>query len=179
MDMTTLIGILGGVILVGGAAYPDRANVRPITSMKDWLFFSGGVIMLIYSIVGYVAGGSIFFLFLEALVNLAGILMMLEASERMTTPAISVAAIGLIIWSFVLFPDSVTFLFVLGLAGISMGYCFPGGTMRREVALMLGSALIAFFSFLEASWIFCWLNLFFAAFSMMQVVRMRHAGNGI
>jgi hypothetical protein len=45
------------------------------------------------------------------------------------------------------------------------------GTIRRVLALTLGSALIAIFSYIEASWIFFWLNVFFALFSAYYVAR--------
>ncbi len=173
MDMTTAIGIAGGVILVLGAAWPDTKGVKPIRSVKDWLFALGGLIMLIYSTLNYFAGGSIFYVFLQGLVNLSSIFMMTEIDDRIDTPILSLATVALIIWSLLIQPSLVTVLFILGLAGIAIGYALNGGTVKREAALFAGSALIALFSYIEASWIFFWLNIFFAAFSLLQIVKMK------
>ncbi len=49
------------------------------------------------------------------------------------------------------------------------------GTSRREFALFAGSALIAFFSYLTATWVFFWLNVFFALFSGYYLLKtLRH-----
>lgn len=167
-----MIGILGGIILVCGAAYPDRPNVRPLTSIKDWLFALGGLAMLVYSIMNYLAGGSVFFVFLQGLVNLSSVFMMLETDDRIDTPVMIVATLALIAWSLWLIPGINTVIFILGLSGIGIGYCSTGGTIRRNMALLLGSALVAFFSFIEGNMIFFWLNVFFAGFSLVQVVKM-------
>ena len=172
MNISTIVGIVGGIVLVVGAAYPDRPNVRAITSAKDWLFAAGGLIMLAYSIMNYLAGGSVFFIFLQALVNLSSIFMMLETNDRIDTPVMIVATLGLIVWSLWILPDLSTIPFILGLSGIAIGYCSTGGTKRREVALILGSALVALFSYIEGNQIFFWLNVFFATFSGIQLFRM-------
>ena len=168
MDNLTLLGTVGGVVLVCGAAYPDRPGIKPIRSVKDWLFAIGGVCTLLYSVIGYFQGGSVFFVFLQALVNLSSIFMMADLDERIGTPIVALAGLGLIAWSFRLDAGMQTVFFVLGLAGIAVGYCSKGGTSHRELALLLGSALIALFSYLQASWVFFWLNLFFAFFSALQ-----------
>ncbi len=170
---TMLLGILGGIVLVAGAAWPDRQGIKPVTSVKNWLFAIGGLLMLVYSTFNYLAGGSIFFIFLQAVVNLSSIFMMLDVDDRIDQPIIAVATIALIITSFILFPGFGTVPFVLGLGGIALGYCSTGATVRREAALFVGSALIALFSYLDASWIFFWLNVFFAFFSAVHMLSLR------
>lgn len=121
--------------------------------------------MLLYSILGYQAGGPIFFVILEILVALSTLLMMLNTPDKIDVPLIGISSLGLIIWSLFLFEGYGTILFVLGLCGVGLGYALQMGSLQRNVALTLGSALIAVFSFMEASWIFFWLNGFFAVFS--------------
>jgi hypothetical protein len=169
MDFTTLIGTIGGVVLVAGAAYPDRPGVRPITSIKDWLFAIGGLLMLVYSVMNYLAGGTVFFVFLQALVNLSSVFMMLDTDDRIDTPIIALGGVVLVAWSLWLLPGFRTVLFVLGLAGIAAGYCSKGGTTRRELLLGIGSAFVAYFSYIEGNAVFFWLNLFFALFSALQL----------
>jgi len=170
VDIPGIIGIAGGVILVAGAASPDRPILRPVASLKNWLFAVGGFVMLVYSVMNWRLGGSVFFVFLEGLVNLSSVFMMLDTDDRIDAPIIGVATVGLILWSLRLFPGFRTILFILGLAGVAVGYCSDAGTRRRETALLAGSALIAGFSYLEHNWIFLWLNFFFAVFSLSQLV---------
>ncbi len=166
MNITFLTGLIGSLILVTGAALPEsKRKIHPIKSIKNWFFALGGLIMLIYAILGYLDGGAIFFVILEILVVLASILMMLDAPDKVDVPVISISGLGLIIWSFYLFEDYKTIIFILGLCGVGLGYTFDSNTTKRNTALTLGSLLIAVFSLIEASWIFFWLNLFFAIFS--------------
>ncbi len=172
MTPTFLIGLIGSLILVTGAALPDRVMRHPYQSPKNWCFGIGALFMLTYSTLNYLAGGPIFFIFLQALVILSTIFMMLDVDDRIDTPIIIVAALGLVVWSLVLSQGYETLFFILGLVGIALGYELKGGTIRREVALILGSILIALFSYVSETWIFFWLNVFFALFSMWEVWRI-------
>lgn len=164
-DYIFYIGLAGAIILVLGAAAPDRKVSHPTKSLKNWLLALGGVFMLVYSSLDYMNGGLVFFVFLQGLVNVASLLMMLNVSDKIDVPVISVAAVALIGWSLFLFEGYNTVFFILGLAGIGLGYAMDSATFRRNMALLLGSILIALFSYLEKSWIFFWLNVFFAIFS--------------
>jgi len=172
MDTIFLTGLAGSLILVTGAGWPVHRVSHPIRSTKNWLFAIGGLLMLLYAILGYLVGEPIFFVFLEILIVIASILMMLDTSDKVDIPIIAITGIGLIIWSLTLFESYNTVFFTLGLTGIGLGYVFDTGTFRRNFTLMLGSALIALFSYIEASWIFFWLNLFFAIFSGYYAVKL-------
>ncbi|MDP2691465.1 MAG: hypothetical protein U1C97_00920 [Candidatus Gracilibacteria bacterium] len=165
MPITFPIGILGGLILVIGAAYPDKPVRHPVQSTRNWLLSIGGLLMLTYSILNYLEGGPVFFIFLQGLINIASIFMMSNAPEKISTPIIVVSGMSLIVWSLSLFEGINTFFFIIGLSGIALGYVLKPGTFRRNLALFTGSVLIAVFSYIEASWIFFWLNVFFAIFS--------------
>ena len=128
--------------------------------------------MATYSTLNYLAGGPIFFIFLQALVILSSIFMMLDVDDRIDSTVTIVAAIGLIIWSFYLSQGYETLIFILGLVGIALGYELKGGTLKREFALIAGSVMIALFSYLSATWIFFWLNVFFALFSGWEAWRI-------
>ncbi len=172
MDIPFLTGLFGSLILILGAAWPTpKKQMHPAKSTKNWLFAIGGLIMLIYAILGFQAGGAIFFVILEILVLFASILMMLNVPDKYDLPLISVVGLALIVWSLFLFEDYNTVFFVLGLIGIGLGYASKMGSLHRDIALTSGSALIAYFSYQEASWIFFWLNLFFAIFSFYYLVK--------
>ncbi len=172
MDLTWITGIVGALLLVTGAALPERAE-EPLASPKDWCFAIGGFVMLLYAIFNYMAGGPIFFLFLELFVNVASVFMMFNVRDSIDTPIMIGVGIIFILWSLLLFQGIGTLFFVAGLTGIAMGYVMQTGTFRRSVALTVGSALIALFSYLSGSWIFFWLNVFFALFSLYYVWQLR------
>lgn len=170
MDYIFLTGLIGSLILVVGAAWPEIKDVKhPTKSIKNWLFAIGGFAMLLYAIFGYQQSGQAFFMILEIFVTISSILMMLNTSDEIDTPILTVSSLGLIVWALYLFEGYNTIFFILGLCGIGLGYAFQMGTLRRSVALTLGSTLIALFSYMEASWIFFWLNTFFAIFSAYYV----------
>ncbi len=173
MDITFLIGVIGALVLVAGAAYPAKKVKHPTHSAKNWLFAVGGLIMLIYSILNYLAGGAIFFIFIQILVNISSILMMSNTSDKVDSVIISIAGVSLIAWSLTLFEGYNTVFFILGLVGIALGYALETGTFRRNFALTIGAILIAIFSYIEASWIFFWLNIFFALFSGYYTFKLR------
>jgi hypothetical protein len=166
MNSIFLTGVLGSFLLVLGAAWPTtRAGKKPYQSIKNWLFAIGGYVMLAYAVLGYLGGGPIFFIFLEALIGIASIMMFLSVDDRIDAVVIGISGIGFVIWSLTLFEGYNTVIFIFGLVGIGLGYAFDDGTLRRDIALTVGSLLVALFSYLESSWIFFWLNIFFALFS--------------
>lgn len=172
MNFAFLIGLAGSLVLVVGAAWPPSSHVnQPVRSVKNWLFALGGLFMLFYAYLGYLQGGPIFFVILEILVVLASVLMMMNISDKIGASIISSSGFFLILWSLWLFEGYGTVIFILGLCGIGLGYVFKMGTLRRDAALTLGSTLIAMYSYLEASWMFFWLNVFFAIFSGYYFVR--------
>ena len=153
MDIAFYVGLAGALILVTGAAWPIEKVKHPIYSKKNWLLAVGGAIMLLYATLSYLAGGPVFFIFIQSLVVVASAMMMLNISDKITTPIIIIIGITLIIWSLYLFEGYNTVFFIIGLTGIGLGYTLEMGTIRRNVALMLGGILIAVFSFIEASWL--------------------------
>lgn len=172
MDYIFITGLVGALVLVTGAAWPEPKKTKhPTKSIKNWLFAIGGLTMLIYAALNFLQGGPIFFIFLQSLVVIASILMMLNIPDTIDTPIIVICGIALIIWSIYLFENYNTVFFILGLTGIGLGYVFKMATLRRSVALMLGGALIALFSYIGANWIFFWLNVFFAIFSAYYVYK--------
>jgi hypothetical protein len=171
MDYIFFTGLIGSLVLVTGSAWPDKKRGRPIKSIKNWLFTIGGILMLYYAIFGYLTGGPIFFIYLETLVVIASILMMINIDDRIDASIIGILGTGFIILSLYLFEGYSTIFFIIGLSGIGLGYAFKTGTKRRSAALFLGAALIALFSYIEQSWIFFWLNVFFAVFSAYYLVK--------
>ncbi len=172
MDYIFLTGLLGSLVLVTGAAWAEPLkNTHPMKSVKNWLFGVGAVIMLLYSVLGYLNGGPIFFALLESLVVIASVLMMMNIDDRISAAIIGISGALFIVWSLSLFSGYNTVVFILGLTSIGLGYAFKMGTHRRNLALTLGSLIIATFSFLESSWVFFWLNVFFAIFLRYYFVK--------
>lgn len=170
-DVNFWVGIIGSVILVAGAAYPSGKIKAPYKSLKNWLFAIGGLAMLGYAVLNYMAGGSIFFVILQIFINAASVLMMLDTPDKVDIPFIVIVGSAMIAWSLTLFEGYNTVFFIIGLSGIGLGYAFDFGSLRREVALTLGSILIAVFSYIEGDWIFLGLNAFFALFSGYYALR--------
>jgi len=178
MNLAFITGILGSLILVVGAACPEPKNkVHPTKSLKNWLLAIGGIIMFIYALLNFQQGGQIFFVILEILVVIASIMMMLDTKDTIDSIIIALSGIGLLIWSLILFEDHSTVIFILGLTGVGLGYVFKMATLRRIIALTLGSTLIAIFSLIEANWIYFWLNTFFAIFSAFYLIKIIFAKN--
>jgi len=171
MDSTFIIGLLGSIVLVAGAAYPIEQVSHPAKSIKNWLYLLGGLGMLLYSTLNYLAGGPIFFIILQIFINATAILMMLNTPDRFDTPLIMILGAAMVVWSLTLFEGYLTILFIVGLSGIGLGYALDMGTFKRNAVLALGSGLIALFSYVERSWIFFWLNVFFALFSGYYVAK--------
>ena len=167
------LGVLGGIILVAGAAWPAHAIENPLKSPKNWLLALGGLMMLIFSSLDfYFNQAPFFFILLQLLVSVASVLMMAKAGDKWSTIILTLSAALLVAWSLLIFEDQSTIFFILGLLGIGIGYALEGGTVRRNIALMIGSVLIAYFSYLGQSWIFFWLNAFFALFSAWYVYKL-------
>jgi len=145
MDYVFLTGIIGSLILVTGAAWPEAGDEKhptaSVKSVKDWLFAIGGFVMLAYAILGYIQGGSVFFIFLQTLVVIASIMMMLDTPDKVDIPVVTGIGIILIIWSLYLFEGYNTIFFIVGLSGIGLGYTFDMGSLRRSVALTSGAAI--------------------------------------
>jgi hypothetical protein len=171
MEITFLVGLLGSITLVSGAFYPDVPVSHPLRSVKNWLFALGALTMLIYSTLNYFAGGSIFFIFLQGFVSISSAFMMLNVNDRIDTPLLGFAGLCFIVASLYLFEGYNTVFFILGLSGIGMGFAMQNCTFRRDLTLALGGSLIALFSFIEANWLFFWLNVFFASFSGYHAFR--------
>jgi hypothetical protein len=165
MNSPALIGIAGSLVLVLGAALPDRAGTHASLSLKNWCFGTGALVMFAYSILNYLAGAPVFFVFLEGLVVVASALMLFDVPDRIDVPLMIALSACFVLWSLFLFQGWETLVFIGGLGAVAVGYVAKTGGPHREIVLFLGSALIALFSYWTKTWVFFWLNLFFAAFS--------------
>lgn len=168
---TFLVGLIGSLITVTGAAWNEKRKVEALKSIKNWLFAVGAIFLLTYAIMGYLSGGSIFYVMIESMVIIASILMMVDANDKTDTIILSVFGLGFVTWSLYLFEDLKTLYFIVGLTGVSLGYALEMGSIKRSAALTIGSILIAIFSYTEQNWIFFWLNVFFAIFSGYYLIQ--------
>ncbi len=159
-----IVGIIGSIVLVVASARPSRSK-QPIHSTKNWLLAIWALIMLIYSFMFYLHWWTIFFFILELLLVLASILMMLDTDDKLDTILLSIAWIGLVIWSLFIFSWYTTLIFIFWLIILSFGYVLDSQSIYRDLSLTIGSLLIVIFSYLEPNRIFFFLNLFFAIFS--------------
>jgi hypothetical protein len=170
MDLRFLIGLLGSIILVAGV-------VIPVLKWKDGLFAMGNACMFAYALLGYLAGGPIFFLILQIFIAVSTLCMLLRVPDAYDTPILALVGAGLVMWSLFLFEGYSTAIFVVGLILLGIGFAMEGGSVKREYALMLGSGVIAAFSVLMRDWIFVGLNVAFAFFSLLNILRaMRKEG---
>ncbi|MBI2117298.1 hypothetical protein HYT95_00205 [Candidatus Peregrinibacteria bacterium] len=169
MDYRLLIGLIGSVLLVAAVAL--RSQKR-----KNNFFAIGNVCMFTYALLGYFQGGPIFFLILQMFILLSTLCMLFHVPDAYNTPILAMGGIALIWWSLSIFQDYSTAIFVVGLALLGIGYAMHSGTLRREIALMIGSAIIALFSFLMRDWAFFGLNILFCGLSLVNVVRFHKAG---
>lgn len=165
LTLNFFIGIIGAIILVTGAAWPEKAIKHPAKSSKNWLFLIGGLFMLAYSILNYLNGGSIFFVILQAYINTSSIFMMTNIKDSIDGPLMALLGAILVGLSLYLFEGIQTAIFVGGLSFLGVGFVLANNTVKRNSALTVGSIFISYFSFLEKDWIFFGLNAFFALFS--------------
>ena len=167
MDYRLLIGILGSAILVAGIANTDQRA-------KNILFAIGNAYMFLYALVGYLTGGPIFFLILQIFIALSTLCMLLKVPDTYDTPILAVGGLALVGWSLSLFQDYTTAIFVVGLALLGIGFAMESGTLKREMALMIGSIVIAVFSYLMRDWVFVGLNVLFSALALVNVRQLAH-----
>lgn len=175
MDLRFWIGLLGSVLLIIGSALPDHPVKAPWKSGRNWLFACGNIGMFLYALLGYLAGGPIFFLILQIFIACSTLFMMIGTPDRFDTPALSIVGGGLLVWSLVLFEGIGTAIFVCGLALLGIGFALQMGTARRQAALCIGSVAIAVFSVLARDWIFVILNVCFALFSGAHALRLHRS----
>ena len=168
--MINFLGILGGLILVAGAAWPVHEVSHPVKSIKNWLYGLGAFFMLLFSTLGYFYGDALFFfVILQLYVVFASVLMFLNIREKLSIILLSIGGLGMVVWSLFLLEDLSTIWFILGLCGIAIGYALKTGSRKRNVVLCIGSLLLTIFSFLGGAWIFFFINLFFSLFSAIYV----------
>ena len=157
-DIAFMTGVLGGTILVAGAAVREG-------KVKNALLGAGTVFMFVYALMNFWAGGTVLFVFFESLALLATLLMVIDLSDKWDTLILGTGGLILVGLSLAFSQTPTTLFFIVGLTGVSLGYALKEGTVKRHVAFTLGAALICLFSYFEANWIFFWLNVFFAGFS--------------
>ena len=179
MNTTFIVGIVGSIILVIGAALPSKTVSNPVRLPKNWFFVFGNISMFTYSYLNFLAGGSIFFIFLQILIAVSTLLMMLNTPDKYDTPILGLAGVALVIWALKLFEGYGPILFVAGLVTLGVGFAMDTGTVRRDFALATGSAVIAIFSYIVKDWIFFWLNVFFALFSAYYAIKLSGAKKDI
>ncbi len=172
MDKIFVTGLIGGLILVLGSAWPEKKVSHPTKSTKNWLLAIGSLIMFIFSLLGYyLQNAPIFFVLLEGLVIIASVMMMIDVNDKIDTAVLGLGGMIFVGWSLYLFEGYNTVFFIIGLTAIGLGYAFKQRTFKRTFALFLGSLLIAIFSFIEKSFVFFWLNTFFALFSFYYLIK--------
>lgn len=167
MDYRLLIGVLGSAILVAGVANTDQ-------KAKNLLFAIGNAYMFLYALIGYLSGGPIFFLILQIFIAISTLCMLLKVPDTYNTPILAIGGLALVGWSLSLFQDYTTAIFVIGLALLGIGYAMESGSLKREMALMIGSIVIAIFSFLMRDWVFVGLNVIFFLLALKNVRQLVH-----
>lgn len=166
------VGLLGALACVSGAAWPEGDADKPAKSVKNWLFTIGGGILLIYSYLGYLyTDVPFFFIILQAFAVISASLGLAKIGDRIGSIVTITIGAGFVVWSLLLFEDFGTIVFILGLTGIALGYVLKPGTVRRNLSLTIGGAMLTLFSLLVASWIYVGLNAFYSLFSAYHTWR--------
>ena len=158
-----LTGLLASIILVIGSAWPA-------TKTKDRLFLVGNFGMLAYSILGYLNGSPIFFIFLELLCVSSSVLFMLKVPEKTSTRLIAILGAVLLLASLYFLEGTNTVFFILGLIALALGF-ITQKEVKRNTFFIAGCILIATFSYIENSMIFFWLNTIFGVFSTYYLLK--------
>lgn len=171
-----LLGVLGSLILVIGAAWPVQTSGHPALSRKNQLFAVGNVCMFGYGLSNYFLGGSIFFILLQVLVLTSTVLMILNTDDVLDASILACVGAAMAVYGLFLFRDYTTVVFVVGLVTLGVGFALNMASMWRQVALAAGSVLIAWFSYTVNDPIFLWLNVFFALFSGFHAYKL-HLSN--
>ena len=167
-----ILGILGAIILVTGAAWPI-STAHPGKSIKNWLFLIGAIFMLAYSSWNYLLGGVIFFIFLQLFVLTSNISLIIKLPKKYAQPLVIIAGIGFTLVSLSLLEDTTTIPFILGLSTLAYGYVSDPATQKGEIFLTMGSILLSLFSYLVGDMVFFGLNAFFTIFSGYYVWKLR------
>jgi len=172
--ITLVVGIIASGILLYGASINENENIKnPIKSKKNWFFLAGASLMLVYAILSFYSSSlTLFFVLLQSLAVLSGILMMLNTPDKIDLPIISLIGTAFIYWALNNYTGINTIFFIIGLTGTGLGYAFEMGTIRRYLCLSFGTLLIAIFSFIEQAWIFFFLKSFFSAFSFIYLYKI-------
>lgn len=160
-----LFGLLGSALLVAGV-------ITVSAGRKNRLFAVGNGFMFAYALMGYLSGGPVFFLILQIFIALSTFNMLLHVPDKYDTTILGIGGLALVGWSLSLFQGFSTVLFVIGLVMLGIGFAMDPGTFKRDLFLMLGSAIIAVFSLLMRDWIFCGLNGVFAVLSLRNLLQM-------
>lgn len=164
--MIFALGVIGGLILVIGSAWPEKKSNTALSSKRNWYFAAGNLLIFAYALLNwYFNTGAVFFVILETLILVATVLMLRPIAANQSALVFGLAGAGLSLFSLTLFEGYQTLIFIAGLAIVSFGFSLPPQSEKRNLVLALGSGLIALFSYLGADWIFFWLNIFFAFFS--------------
>ena len=129
--------------------------------------------MFTYAVLNYFAGGELLFILLQILIAVSTILMLLDTDDDKDTPVLACIGAGLIVYALYISHGFETILFIVGLVGLGIGFALDTGSAKRNLALSIGSAVVAWFSYLVGDPIFLWLNVFFAVFSFYHYWRLK------
>ncbi len=172
MDITFLIWIVWSLILITGAAYPDKLkNKNPLKSIKNRLFTAWSIIMLVFSILWYLQWWDILFILLQILVLISCFLMMIDIDDKIDSIILLISWVWLILLSIYFSNNYNTIIFIIWLIWLGLGYAFKIWSLRRNIALTLWSLFVAIFSYIEWNLIFLWLNIFFCLFSLYYTIK--------
>ena len=162
--MNQFIGVLGSIVLLlaSGLHYSKK-------NIKKYLFTIGNLLMFAYAILNFIDGGSIFFIYLQILINFSSLLLWLNIKDKYDQPL--VLSLGAILTYFALTInlDYLTLTFVIGIITLALGFSTDTKKPTHNLFLLAGSLLIAIFSFFQKDLIFLILNAFFALFSLKNL----------
>lgn len=162
--MNQVIGIIGSIILLLASSFHYSKK-----SIKKYLFTLGNLCMFAYALFNFIDGGSIFFIYLQILINFSSLLLWLNMNDKYDQPLILGLGGLLTYLALDINLDFLTLLFVIGIITLALGFSTDTKKPTHNIFLFAGSMLIAIFSFYHKDLIFFTLNLFFSIFSLKNL----------
>lgn len=162
--MNQVIGLIGSAILVFASSLHYSKK-----SIKKYLFSFGNLCMFAYSLLNFIDGGSIFFIYLQILINFSSLLLWLDIKDKYDQPLVLSLGALLTYFALTIHLDYLTLTFVIGIITLALGFSTDTKKPTHNLFLFAGSLLIAIFSFIQKDLIFLILNAFFALFSLKNL----------
>jgi len=174
MNIIVIPGIFGSIAIILGMLYQEQnTNKLPHKSVKNRLFFIGGILMTLYSFLDFFQNKVLFFLVLQLFLLTTCVVMITNINEKKALIINIIALIIFVAWSFLAVNSIITLIFIFGLIIVGMGYTFKFSPTKRDIAFIIGSVLLTIFSVINHNPIYIAINLISAIISFLNLFNIR------